>query len=87
MDGRNPLPNENAETAIRERPTFSLPHCTAATSAAHLGQLEAAHKFMARAREIVPELSLSNATRIVAFRRCEDYDRWLEGLRVAGLPE
>jgi hypothetical protein len=46
-----------------------------------------AEKAMARLRQIDPELRLSNLKDLFPIRRSEDFDRWAEGLRKAGLPE
>ena len=42
---------------------------------------------MARMRQIDPELCVSNIAAVVPFRRPEDFARYVEGLRKAGLPE
>ncbi len=76
-----------AETALRERPNFVLLICVAVTSAALAGRIEEARKAMVRVRQIAPELSISNLRDVKTFFRAEDFDRWVEGLRMAGLPE
>ena len=42
---------------------------------------------MARLRALDPALRLSNLKDLLPFRRPEDFARWAEGLRRAGLPE
>jgi hypothetical protein len=42
---------------------------------------------MARLRQIDPALNLSNFKDLLPFRRPEDFARFAEGLRLAGLPE
>jgi hypothetical protein len=55
---------------------------------AFAGRLEEAQKAIARALELDPEMRISNLKdRVGAFRRAEDYAKYAEGLRVAGLPE
>jgi tetratricopeptide (TPR) repeat protein len=76
-----------AKTAMRERPNFVLPNCTAATSAALAGRLDEARKAIAHLRQIAPELTISNFTNVMSYLREEDFDRWFDGLRKAGLPE
>jgi hypothetical protein len=42
---------------------------------------------MARIREQDPTLCISTLEVLVPLRRPEDFARWAEGLRMAGLPE
>ncbi len=42
---------------------------------------------MARLLEINPELRVSNLNELLNFQRAEEFDRWSDGLRKAGLPE
>ena len=76
-----------AKTAMRERPNFVLPNCIAATSAALAGRLDEARKAIAHLRQIAPELTISNFMNVMSYLREEDFDRCLDGLRKAGLPE
>jgi TolB-like protein/class 3 adenylate cyclase len=76
-----------SEAAIRERPGFVLPRCVTAASAALAGQLQSAQQAMASVRELDPNLRLANLRNLQPMRRAEDYARWEEGLRMAGLPE
>ena len=61
--------------------------CVTAASAALAGKLAQAEKAMSRIREVNPGLRLSNLKSFIPFRRDEDFNRWAEGLREAGLPE
>jgi hypothetical protein len=38
-------------------------------------------------RELDPTIKLSNLKDLHPFRRPEDFAHWVEGLRIAGLPE
>jgi tetratricopeptide (TPR) repeat protein len=76
-----------AETALREQPNFFVGTCVAAASGALAGRLSEAGKAMARVRQLNPALRLSNLKDLWPFRRREDFDRWADGLRKAGLPE
>src|SRR5207237_281762 len=76
-----------AETAVREQPNFFVGTCVAAASGALAGKLAEAQKAMARLRQLNPALRVSNLKEFLPFRRPEDFDRWTEGLRRAGLPE
>jgi TolB-like protein/tetratricopeptide (TPR) repeat protein len=59
----------------------------AAASHALAGRLAEAHKAIARMREIDPELRVANLMELVPFRGPQDFARYVEGLRKAGLPE
>ena len=48
---------------------------------------EPACKALARLRELDPELRLSNLQDRVPLQKTEDFNRLVEGLRAAGLPE
>jgi TolB-like protein/class 3 adenylate cyclase len=76
-----------AEISIREQPDYIPSEAVAAASAALAGHPAAAAKSMARLRHLMPELRLSNLTDFFPIRRREDFERWADGLRRAGLPE
>ena len=42
---------------------------------------------MARLRQLNPALRLSNLKDLLPIRRPQDFDRWADGMRKAGLPE
>jgi adenylate cyclase len=77
-----------AERASRERPNFLSAIRVAAASNAMAGRLDEASRFIARALQLDPELRISNLKdRIPAWRRPEDFARYADALRKAGLPE
>jgi TolB-like protein len=76
-----------AETATRVRPTFLMALCAAAASGALVGRPAEAEKAMGRLRQLDSELRISNLNALFPTRRQEDFARWTEGLRRAGLPE
>ena len=76
-----------AEAAVREQPNFFVGTCVAAAGAALAGRQAEAEKAMTRLRQLNPALRMSNLRDLLPFRRPEDFDRWAEGLRKAGLPE
>jgi hypothetical protein len=59
----------------------------AAASHALSGRLAQAQKALSRMREIDPDLRISNLAELVPFRAAQDFSRYVEGLRQAGLPE
>jgi tetratricopeptide (TPR) repeat protein len=77
-----------AEKAFWERPNILATLRIAAASNAFAGRLEEAQKAVARALELDPGMRLSNLKdRIGTFRRPEDYAKYADALRQAGLPE
>jgi adenylate cyclase len=76
-----------AEMAMREKPNFVRPFCVAAASYALAGQDENARAAIARVRQIDPDLRLSGARELFPMKRPEDRSKWVNGLRLAGLPE
>jgi adenylate cyclase len=77
----------SAETAVRQQPNFLTGQCVAAASGALADRLPQAQKAMAQVRQLNPALRISDLRDFLAFGRQEDFDRWEEGLRRAGLPE
>jgi TolB-like protein/class 3 adenylate cyclase/tetratricopeptide (TPR) repeat protein len=76
-----------AEKAVRSRPTWLTAVRGAAASHALAGRIDEATKYMARMRELDPALSVSNLKDLFPLRRAEDFAKWTEALRKAGLPE
>ena len=76
-----------AETAVREKPNLMFAFCVAAASGALGGRLAEAQKAMSHVRQLDPTLRMSNLREFFPTRRAEDFAKWEEGLRKAGLPE
>ena len=76
-----------AEQALREQPDDVTSMRMAAASYALAGRLEEAQSAMSRMRARDPSLRVSNLKDLGPVRRPEDFARWAEGLRKAGLPE
>jgi hypothetical protein len=76
-----------AEMSIREHPDYMPSTSLAAASGALAGNHATAGKAMARLRQLMPGLRVSNLKDLWPIRRAEDFDRLAEGLRKAGLPE
>ena len=75
-----------AQSALREQPNFFVGTCVAAASGALAGRLPEAEKAMVHLRRLDPGLRISNLKDLLPFRR-QEFDRWADGLRRAGLPE
>ena len=76
-----------AKQAIDFNPSFPDSHGILAASAAHLGRMTEAHAGLAGFVRLLPGLSLSDPRLIRPFRRQVDRERFLAGLRKAGLPD
>jgi hypothetical protein len=88
LAGRYAEASSWAEAAAREQPNHLSAACVAAASGAAAGRLREAEKAMARVRQLYPALRISNLKDILPpLRRSEDFARWAETLRKAGLPE
>jgi hypothetical protein len=68
-------------------PAPFIANCVSAASNAHAGRLSEAQNAMARVRQLDPDLRLSNLHDLFPIRRPEDFARWAEGMRRAGLPK
>jgi TolB-like protein len=76
-----------AQDAMRERPGFLLAICIAAVSAAHAGLLREAQLSITRMLKVDPGIRISNTGQLTPIQRPQDAAIWLEGFRMAGLPE
>ena len=76
-----------AEMAVREQPNHFIANCMAAASSALAGRIPEAQKAMARLRQLDPDLRMSDLRDLFPIRRAEDFARWADGMRSAGLPE
>ena len=87
LAGRDEQALSWAEAALRQQSNFFMAACVAAAAGGQAGKAAEAEKAMARLCQINPALRLSNLKDALPFGRPQDYDRWAEGLRKAGLPE
>jgi TolB-like protein/class 3 adenylate cyclase len=76
-----------SERALREHADFLPALRMAAASHACAGRMLEAQKAVARIRQLDPESRVSKLTDVVPFRGQKDFDRYVGGLRTAGLPE
>jgi tetratricopeptide (TPR) repeat protein len=76
-----------AQVALREQPDHFIATCVAAASSALAGQAADAQRAMARLRQLDPDLRISNLGALFPISRPQDFTRWAEGMRRAGLPE
>jgi TolB-like protein len=77
-----------AAMALQDSPEYPPALRQAAASHAMAGRMEQAYKAMARLRQLIPVLRISNLKNVLGpYQRAEDFARYAEGLRRAGLPE
>jgi tetratricopeptide (TPR) repeat protein len=77
-----------AEAAARDQPNHLSAASTEAACGAAAGRLREAENAMERVRQLHPALRISNLKdHLPPFGRSEDFARWAEALRQAGLPE
>jgi TolB-like protein/class 3 adenylate cyclase len=87
LAGRYPEALSWAKTAKRAQMNAPLQPLVAAASAALSGDVAETKIAMAQVHRLVPNLRLANLKDFVPSRRPEDFARWTDGLRKAGLPE
>ena len=76
-----------AEKAYSDLPTFLPAVAIIAASNALAGRMEEARRARQHLRQLDPGLRLSNLSNWFPIRRPEDFAKWSDGLRKAGLPE
>ena len=76
-----------AEKASRVKPDYLLAACIVAASRALAGRIEEARNAVATLRRLDPELRLSNLKSVISYLQTRDFEKWADGLRMAGLPE
>jgi len=76
-----------AEAAVRQQPNSHPAIRALAAASAMAGRLEKAQDAMSYLRRLDPGLRIAQLRDLFPLRRTEDYARWEEGLRLAGLPE
>jgi tetratricopeptide (TPR) repeat protein len=75
------------EEALERNPVFDRGLLLFAAALAHMGNIDDATWAIAEALSIRPDLTLRDERRDANYRRPEDLERYIEGLRKAGLPE
>ena len=78
---------EGARLAIAWNPSFADAHAILASALGHAGRLDEAAIALDECRRHLPGLTLRDPRLIRPFRRAADRDRFLDGLRKAGLPD
>ena len=76
-----------ADKASHEGPTFLAAHRMVAVNSGLLGRIDEARKAASRMLKIDPQSRMSNLESHIPLKRPEDFAKYAEGLRLAGLPE
>jgi TolB-like protein len=76
-----------AEKAVQEQPNFLITLRAAAASYASAGRSEDAHKAIARALQLDPDMRVSNLKDRLSLLQPEHFAKYADALRKAGLPE
>ncbi|MDH2404965.1 adenylate/guanylate cyclase domain-containing protein [Bradyrhizobium sp. SSUT18] len=76
-----------ARQAVDFNPSFPDSHATLTAAAAHLGRMAEARTGLDGLMRLLPGLTLADPRLTRPFRRQTDRERFLEGLRIAGLPD
>jgi TolB-like protein len=76
-----------AARALHARPCYLTALRGAAASHALAGRVEEAHRLMSQMHELDPALCLSNLEGLIPFHRSQDFGKWADALRRAGLPD
>ena len=76
-----------AERSLRDQPNYAFAIGIAAASNALGARMKEARAAMQRLREIDPALRVSNLREWLPIRRPDDFAKWSDALRKAGLPE
>jgi adenylate cyclase len=84
---RNEEAADFAEQAIAENPAFPDSYAILAAANGHLGRAGAARTALGELLRRMPDLTTSDARLTRPFRRPDDQKRFLEGLRLAGMPD
>ncbi|TMV09578.1 hypothetical protein FGK63_00460 [Ruegeria sediminis] len=87
VSGRYETCLENARIGLKEAPGYASLLRQEAAALGMLGRQDEARASVARLLEKMPGLTISQVRQIVPVRYEDDQDKWLEGLRRAGLPE
>jgi adenylate cyclase len=75
------------ERVIESNPHFSPGHLMLAAAYGHAGRIDDAEWEAAEVLSLLPDFSIESARHAVPHKNRKDMERYIEGLRKAGLPE
>ena len=76
-----------AQRALQRRPDFAFAYRTLAATYVHLGRQEEAGQALDQALQLAPDFTLAAGRRVLLTADAQVRERYLEGLRLAGLSE
>jgi tetratricopeptide (TPR) repeat protein len=78
---------EWARLALRQNPQFPGGYRTLATAHAHLGQIPEARAALGKLLTLLPDLTIRQLRESLPFKDPDALERYLDGLRKAGVPD
>jgi adenylate cyclase len=78
---------DNCRNMLRIEASHGPAHRQLCSALALSGRMDEAHQAMNRLRSLMPELTIAKVERMIPVMHEEHREHWLEGLRIAGLPE
>jgi DNA-binding SARP family transcriptional activator/Tfp pilus assembly protein PilF len=72
---------------VQSNPEFSNGYKPLIAALGHLGRREEAQAYVDRLRQLEPHFTVAHFGKVYPFRRGSDRERYMEGLRRAGVPE
>jgi TolB-like protein/Tfp pilus assembly protein PilF len=76
-----------AEKSFRVKPDYLLAACIIAVNRALAGRIDDARNSVMVVLRLDPDLRISNLKSVISYLRERDFEKWVDGLRKAGLPE
>jgi tetratricopeptide (TPR) repeat protein len=73
--------------AVKANPLFSNGYKPLIAALGHLGQIEEAAAYIEKLLSLEPNFTVEQFGKVYPFKRPEDRERYMHGLRLAGLPE
>ena len=76
-----------AEQGLKQSNIYVSHHINRAAALAHLGRLQEAQAAIQEVFRLEPDCTIKQILGVLNFDRTPEGERYLEGLRLAGLPE
>ena len=87
LDGQFDEAAALATRALADNPRYAIGYRVAAASLAQLGRQDEAAELVAKMLDIEPEFTMTKLRARLTYMHDEARARYIEGLRLAGLPE
>jgi hypothetical protein len=73
--------------AVKANPLFSNGYKPFVAALGHLGRIDEAAPYVEKLLSLEPNFTVEQFGQVYPFKRPEDRERYLQGLRLAGVPE